>query len=209
MSAVEEAVRLSEMQETVALVNGASVQRPGGLFFSGGKHSSEESLCVMSSFFYSLRRAEQMAVSRVYLPDDGVVVSPTVEFFRHGVRTGYSFREDVLVLAAIISIGMLQDGSHLTNQREAPQSSLEGHCDVDVLSRFRSIFVAARGIGVDVVVFPDLGCGIHQGDPVAIGRILGIVVNEFDGVFREIVFCGTTEFADHAMEHIDAGIATI
>ena len=203
--AIEEAVRLAEIQETVALVNGASVHRAGGGFFSGDRHALEESLCVMSSLFCSLRRAEQMTADRVHIPHNGVVVSPMVELFRHGVRTGYAFREDIVVLTAVISIAMFHDEPDFRASPTAKSTTEACHKnDSNMLARFRSIFLAACCSGAEVLVFPDLGCGTHQGDPVAIGHILGSVAREFDGVFREIVFCGTTEFVDHAMEHIDA-----
>lgn len=174
MDAACESTVLAEQSHSVALVNLASVGSPGGSFFAGGQHGPQECLCTISSLFYSLRRAQQSTIGRNHIPCNGVVVSPKVDIFRHGISLGYSFRKNVVTLNSVISMVV----SHDKNNADLTRSVL------------RSVFVAAFQNHAEVIVWPNFDPSMQSWIS---SQIMSFVDGEFRGIFREIVFCSDVQ----------------
>jgi hypothetical protein len=176
LDALCESIALVEQSHRVALLNFASNGSPGGAFFAGGQHGPQESLCMVSSLFYSLRHAQQVAAGRDHIPRDGVIMSPKVDIFRHGASFGYSFRKSIATLNAVISLVLPND---------------EDQIDLDLVrSVLRSSLVAAIQSNAEVMVWPDL---MHPRKSLILSEIMHLINGEFCNVFREIVFCSDAQ----------------
>merc|ERR1719188_1876956 len=68
-----------------------------------------------------------------------------------------------------------------------------------VREKWRAVLAAAAQLGAEVLVCPDLGCGVFENDPTVVGALLGEALREFDGSFKELVLTGRRSFADAAM----------
>lgn len=95
---------------TVGLVNAANAWIPGGGFVTGGRHALEEALCCQSTLYAALMEGQNKNFSssrtRRYLGEFDVLVAPSVEFFRQGTMSGYSFLEDAPRLLTVLSMAM-------------------------------------------------------------------------------------------------------
>merc|ERR1719454_179440 len=108
----------------VALVNAASAYHLGGGFFDGGRHALEESLCMQSTLYKSLRLAADLAKAQnvrapayaqpgrardgypweCHIPEDGAVLSPDIDIFRGSTFDGYPFFDGPVQACAVISV---------------------------------------------------------------------------------------------------------
>lgn len=217
----EVAVASSSAGHRVAAVNAASAYHAGGGFKGGGRHALEESLCVRSTLFKSLAVAQEIAAEQgvvapahvdpgkgkgkhaggpwhCHIPVDGVVLSPHVEVFRGGSFEGYPFWSQPVELAAIISVAMPNSNQAMADAPlDAPRDRQE-YLDV-IAEKFTAVLVAAARTGADVIVMPDVGCGVYGNNPTDVGRVLGEVVRKhFPDTFTEIHLVGKPAFADAA-----------
>merc|ERR1719265_2673712 len=112
-----------------------------------------------------------------YLPDDGVVISPHVEVFREGSATGYAFLKQPVELAGIVSLAMFNKNPRVKDSPvdapRDPEVYLEG-----TAVKFRAALAAVAILNAEVVVVPDVGCGVFGNDPEVVGSILGRVLLE-------------------------------
>jgi len=199
-TAPQVAVECAQAGKRVALVNAASAYHLGGGFCSGGRHALEEALCTQSTLFQCLLAAKDKALeeglqppSRVaeqsetpaasgsdwqcHIPDDGVVLSPHVEVFRGGTFDGYPFLADPAKLSAVVSVAM---PNFNLGVRDAPFEQLSQADYEAVLTRkFSAVLEACRRAEAEVVVMPDVGCGVYRNDPLTVGRIFSSVLLSF------------------------------
>jgi hypothetical protein len=208
----------------VAAVNAASAYHTGGGFSTGGRHALEEAMCIQSTLYASLKKATRMAEEAklkvvewanppqprtggdwlLHIPDDGVVLSPSVEVFRGGTMDGYPFEEAPVALEAVISVAMPNLNDRMSD------SPVDGHPEPEeyiaqVKRKWRAVFTAAAHYtGADTLVVPDAGCGVFANPPDKLGTAFGEVLREeFASCFKEvfIAFPGNKNgevFAEHA-----------
>jgi len=193
----------------ISLVSAASAFHVGGGFLSGGRHALEEALCTQSTLFSSLRQAwEQQkqgtkdATAKTgskfrYIPMDGVIVSPKVDFFRLGSDEGYKFIERPPQLAAVISVAAFNKKNWAS---DAPVDAPSDPAEYERLMRlkFQSLLLAASEARSTTIIMPDVGCGVYGNDPKDVGRIFGDVLRNgpYWGHFQEVVLVGRDEFKD-------------
>lgn len=211
--AMDAAVELSNSftyssSNSVAVISAASSYHCGGAFISGGRHALEEAMCVQSTLFKSIKSEEDQFLKdkpparhgefRAYIPEDGVVLSPSVEVFRTGSGDGYSFLKEPVQLAAILSIGMYNKNGKMSDcPVDAPSTKVA--YNEGVKQKFRSAFVAALEAGTRCLVIPDVGCGVYGNDAAEVGIQLGkLLRQEFWGQFQEVVLVGKPEFGKAA-----------
>eukprot|EP00401_Gymnodinium_catenatum_P079270 CAMPEP_0117605946 /NCGR_PEP_ID=MMETSP0784-20121206/79456_1 /TAXON_ID=39447 /ORGANISM="" /LENGTH=325 /DNA_ID=CAMNT_0005409007 /DNA_START=122 /DNA_END=1097 /DNA_ORIENTATION=+ len=105
----------------VLAVNAASAYHSGGGFLTGGRHALEEAMCMQSSLYLSLQKAERLAHSEA---DDvlgttpsghGAVLSPAVEVFRGGSNEGYPFFAEPVRLAGVASVAMFNKNPRMSD----------------------------------------------------------------------------------------------
>lgn len=192
----EVACRRARQGFRVVAVNAASALSVGGSFLSGGRHGLEEMLCMQSTLHFSLQRAAQLAAERqlrdsqgnpVHIPDDGVVLSPGVEFFRSGAEEGYAlFAEGGVRLEAVISVAM--------------PSANKAQRELLIERKLHAVLQAAASVDAEVLVIPDIGCGVHGHDAAMMGSVFGRVLYGYPSFFTEVIICGRSEFFSAACE---------
>ncbi|CAK9110792.1 unnamed protein product, partial [Durusdinium trenchii] len=200
------------------VINAASAYHAGGGFLTGGRHALEESICMRSTLFYSLRVAETLAKSHqipvpkycqppmkapkvpwtCHLPEDGCLLSPDVQVFRGGTDAGYPFLPQV-VRVPIISAAMPNCNRQV---RDAPVDAPPDATKYQemILKKFDTMLgVAFDALGrPGALVLPDLGCGAYGNDPSEVGRLLGQALSRQPGLFLEVHLVGQAAFADAA-----------
>jgi len=219
---IEVALTCSRNGLRVALVNAASTYHVGGGFNSGGRHALEESLNVQTTLFQSMLAARELASREgimpprcarpcaqgawhCHIPETGVVLSPNVEVFRGSTDNGYPFLAAPVELAAIVSVAMPNCNPHM---RDAPCDRPQSDSEYQQLlsQKFIATLGAAVLSGADVLVIPDVGCGVYGNNPEEVGKIFGNVLNMyFKGAFKEIHFVGKAEFAGAAQSRCGSG----
>eukprot|EP00435_Cladocopium_sp_Y103_P063350 s237_g24.t4 len=186
-SICETAGRLAKNGYHVIAVNAASAYHAGGGFQTGGRHALEESICMRSTLFESLEKAETLAKEQqvtapsrcdpprfegrewtCHIPETGCIVSPDVEVFRGCTDDGYPFYSARQVAKmTIISVAMPNRNAEV---RDAPMDAPEGEeaRQTLILQKFRTLLWSAysdlvqRGQGKKAaLVIPDVGCGVY------------------------------------------------
>lgn len=204
----------------VALVNAASAYNAGGGFVSGGRHALEESLCMQSTLFQSLKVAKEQASRsgvlapascmppfkldgspwECYIPEDGVVLSPDVEFFRGGSSEGYPFLPKAQCLTAVITLAMPNCNQRVRDAPVDAPSSRDAYFSL-LVTKFTAVLSAAVQVGAQSLVIPDAGCGVYENKPRDVGHAFGESVrSRFPHSFSEIHLVGQPEFTDAAEE---------
>lgn len=191
------AVKLVEDGHQVAAVSAASAHHVGGGFTSGGRHASEEAVCVQSTLYRCLRHAwRQTGVPEGvgYIPEDGVVLSPRVEVFREGTRRGYAPLPKPWELTCMVSVAMPNLNERV---RDAPlwkrPSAKEYRAAIK--QRWRATLHAAFSAGASHIVCPDAGCGVYRNDPAIVGSALGeVLCSEYFGHFESLWIVGGAAF---------------
>jgi len=192
----------------VVAVSAASAYQVGGGFLSGGRHALEESICTQSTLFFSLLRAAQLAAdrdlrdqqgTRVHIPEDGAILSPGVEVFRDGTEHGYPpCGQGRVWLEAIISVAMPNMNPSLADAPFDWRSKHERELLVE--RKFHAVLQGAAVVDAEVLVLPDVGCGIYGNHPTTIGSALGRVLYGYRCYFSEIVVTGDPRFFDAVCE---------
>lgn len=196
--ATEVGIQEASTGKKVVLFNGASKYRAGGGFICGGRHAMEESLCCQSSLYLSLQRAIGLSEFAYHVPDDGVVLSPYVEVFRTGVYDGYEFRKDVVLLEGVVSIAMWNKNLTVNDAPvDAPSDPEEYRATVE--QKFSAAFEAALSLNPELIVVPDIGCGVYANESHEVGLIVGKCARDIRGQVPEVRFCGDVKFMSAAL----------
>jgi len=193
--ALDVAVYHARCGKRVAVVIAASAFQVGGGFLTGGRHALEESMCTQSTLFFSLLQASrerQQLRFRTHVPETGAILSPDVEVFRNGTAQGYESISPV-ELAAVLSIAMPNQNPCVHNNPTYSGSPLDYEKLVE--QKFRAVLEGAYEVKAEVLIFPDVGCGVFKNDPCQVGKILGDV---FASDLRTpvVILVGSDEFSE-------------
>lgn len=186
----------------VVAVNAAAAYHAGGGFSTGGRHALEEAFCVQSTLYASLAMTQRGAVHEVpswvrpavrydgsqwasHIPNDGVILSPSVEFFRSGTNEGYAF-EDEAVSVDVVSVAMPNCNTSMTDTPVDRHPEHKGYLS-QLKQKWRAVVVAAGCTDADCLVVPDAGCGVFLNSPVVVGAMLGEVLREGAGQITEVL----------------------
>eukprot|EP00930_Biecheleria_cincta_P011443 TRINITY_DN11425_c0_g2_i3.p1 TRINITY_DN11425_c0_g2~~TRINITY_DN11425_c0_g2_i3.p1 ORF type:complete len:521 (+),score=71.42 TRINITY_DN11425_c0_g2_i3:97-1659(+) len=202
----------------VVIVNAASAYHTGGGFTTGGRHALEESICMQSTLYQSLLNAKQQACRRgmaspsccmppldssgkpwqSYIPQDGCIVSPSVEVFRAGTNEGYAFADRVQTLAAVVSVAMPNTTVGLHDAPVDVPADLSEYSAL-LVHKFLAVLQAAWEVlhksPCNALVVPDLGCGIYGNEPSQVGHALGEALRRGAWSFSELHLVGQSAFA--------------
>lgn len=185
----------------VAAVSAASAYQVGGGFLSGGRHALEESMCMQSTLFMSLQQAARLAAAkrltdergrRLHIPEDGAVLSPGVQVFRKGTSCGYAPCMEETCLAAVVSVAMPNVNpcnSSSPMEWRSPEEQV-----LLVERKLHAMLQGAALVEAEVLVVPDLGCGVFGNNPSVIGAAFGRVLCAYRGYFSEILMTGREDF---------------
>lgn len=137
-----------------------------------------------------------------HIPEDGVIVSPGVEIFRSGSNQGYLLHQSTVPVATVISLAMYNLNPKVN---DTPLNAPEDRAVYE--QRTRDKFkVAVHGAALskaDVLLMPDVGCGVFGNDPTLLGKFAGEVLKEYSGYFKKVVFTGKQEFWNAAAASLE------
>eukprot|EP00397_Hematodinium_sp_SG-2012_P022813 GEMP01023660.1.p1 GENE.GEMP01023660.1~~GEMP01023660.1.p1 ORF type:complete len:360 (+),score=43.56 GEMP01023660.1:361-1440(+) len=132
-----------------------------------------------------------------HIPTNGCILSPNVEIFR-GATTGYSFLWKPVPITGVVSFAAFNKNPSVKDSPvDAPEDE-EVYLD-KVQQKWRATLVGARKMGAEVVVIPDVGCGVFKNEPFDMGSMLNVILCECRGWFKEIIILGKQEFVDSAL----------
>jgi len=206
---IDLAVQLTLQGHRVVTVNAASGYHVGGGFTTGGRHALEEAFCSQSTLYKSLTAIP--SPNKPYIPADGCLLSPEVEIFRRGSDQGYQLYLKPTKIAGVVSVAMYNRNPRV---RDAPMDAPDSQAEYEegIRKKFVALFHAAASVKADVLIIPDIGCGVFQNDPTVVGRIAGEVLKKYHGHFTCVHFTGKEAFykaAMSAMTQISPAVVSI
>ncbi|CAK9013047.1 unnamed protein product [Durusdinium trenchii] len=204
---LEVAVQEAQRGAHTVAVNAASAYHAGGGFLTGGRHALEEAMCVQSSLYESLEKGIALAEAAqvkapswvrpakrrdgqewvAHLPDDGVLLSPKVEVFRQGTNEGYTFRDQVTLLSAVVSVAMPNRNEKMNDSPVDAHPEPEGYRQQLDRKWLAVLKAAACNPEVTSLVVPDAGCGVFYNSPDEVGASFGRALRDFRGRFRRVI----------------------
>jgi len=215
---MDAAMRMSKAGKAVVAVNAASAYHVGGGVLTGGRHALEEAWCTTSTLLKSLQVAYLQEVQQkkyvsststvstasgksdtthAHIPVDGVILSPSVEVFRDSSNNGYGFQEKPTKLLGVVSVALFNMNPRVW---DAPVDAPRDFAlyKKQVKQKFQVLLRAATQLGAEVLVIPDVGCGVFENDPTVLGALLGEALMELPGYFQEVIITGKLSFFEAA-----------
>lgn len=172
---VDEAVRLRNAGYNPLLLNMADWFYAGGCV-DGGSPAQEEELFRRSNYFKSLHKK--------YYPLQRftTILSPKVEFSRHGVLQGYAWI-DKPVYIDCVAAPALQNPPQTGHKRY----KYDEHVNI-MKEKIRMLFHIASLNGNDSLVLSAWGCGAFYCPPEHTAELFREVIDENKGVVKHITF---------------------
>ncbi|CAE7497531.1 unnamed protein product, partial [Symbiodinium pilosum] len=132
-----------------------------------------------------------------HVPVDGCIVSPAVEVFREGSNSGYGFFEAPVRLQGFCSVAMFNMNPRVSDSPLDAPREFKAYCH-QVKQKFRAVVFAAAQLRAEVLVCPDVGCGVFGNDPQVLGTLFGEVLREPlpEGTIKEVLLTGQVSFAE-------------
>eukprot|EP00931_Biecheleriopsis_adriatica_P062906 TRINITY_DN38009_c0_g1_i1.p1 TRINITY_DN38009_c0_g1~~TRINITY_DN38009_c0_g1_i1.p1 ORF type:complete len:500 (+),score=90.91 TRINITY_DN38009_c0_g1_i1:35-1534(+) len=215
MPATAITINAAILGQSVALLNPACAYNVGGQFAPGGCHGLEESVCTQSTLHSSLLHAAQLAERQgvvaprslkpprsqygswqSYIPENGCILSPKVEFFRGDFNEGYMFLEAPVVAAAVVSIAMPNCNPELKDVPVDAPENREQYLKL-IQNKITAALDAAISAKATVLVVPALGCSSYKNKPEDIAQIFSEVVASYcPRAFDEIHCVGPRAFTN-------------
>eukprot|EP00928_Gymnodinium_smaydae_P039344 TRINITY_DN26896_c0_g1_i1.p1 TRINITY_DN26896_c0_g1~~TRINITY_DN26896_c0_g1_i1.p1 ORF type:complete len:1045 (+),score=195.32 TRINITY_DN26896_c0_g1_i1:159-3293(+) len=176
---------LSLQGRRVAAVSAASAYQVGGGASSGGRHALEEAWCLSSTLYSSLQTLDATSTAQ-HIPDDSCILSPAVDIFRAQTDEGYQLLPTPVPLAGVISVAMFNRNPSITD------SPLDSPADPATYvektrARLRSVVAASRELNAEVLVVPDVGCGVFRNDPALVGGCFGAILASESSHLQQVV----------------------
>lgn len=188
-SALEVAFHETQSGRRAIVAVTVSQQTVGGELLSGGQHGPEEELCMRSGLFPALQKAADNAAvnelvdsssHRVYIPEDGVLVSPDVQV------EAYSPCSPPVQLAGLICYSVPDTGDDAASMAKRNPTRLQ--------HQFEVMLHAASELQAQTLVISRPGgaggeadCGIP---PDVFGRFLGETLASYHGTVEEVILVG-------------------
>mmetsp|Transcript_48631 Transcript_48631/g.141735 ORF Transcript_48631/g.141735 Transcript_48631/m.141735 type:complete len:1088 (-) Transcript_48631:131-3394(-) len=204
LTVMEAAAQEAARNARVVAVNAASAYHVGGGVLTGGRHALEETWCTISTLLGSLQKSAAHAPSAPadfadgfgprHVPADGCIVSPEVVIFRETSAKGYAFQAQATKLAGVCSVAMFNMNPRVRDSPVDAPRDFNTYCSL-IKAKFRAVVAGAVELKADVLVCPDVGCGVFENDPHIVGTMLGEVLQELPGVVARVVLTGKARFA--------------
>jgi uncharacterized protein (TIGR02452 family) len=173
---VEAAVQLKNNHFNPLLLNMADWFIAGGCV-EGGSRAQEEELFRRSNYFKSLHQ-------KYYpLKTFTTILSSKVEFARHGINQGYKWMEKPAYIDCVAAPA-LQNPPLVQNRT---QYKHEEHAQT-MKKKIKMLFYMAFKNGNDSLVLSAWGCGAFRNPPEHVAQLFKEVLQEYDGVVKQVVF---------------------
>jgi len=134
---------------------------------------------------------------------DGCIVSPFVEVFREGSNDGYGFLPSPVKLQGVCSVAMFNMNPRVSDSPLDAPRDFKTYCR-QAKMKFRSVVMSAVELGAEVLVCPDVGCGVFGNDPEVLGTMLGQVLREPEARVQ-VLLTGQVAFAE-AVKRAASGV---
>jgi len=216
-NALDVAIYFTRRGKRAVVMNAASGYNTGGGFVHGGRHAMEEGMCTQTTLYPTLSAAvehgvepekakeifQMMMVERrthLHIPEDGAVVSPSVEIFRHSIFRGYEFMERPVAIAGVVSVAAYNANSAM---KDAPMDIPRGFGNqvFGMKKKFQAALIGAMRLKAEALIIPDIGTGVYKCDPNMIARALADVLMDFKGCFKYIALLGTDQFCKSVVNY--------
>mmetsp|Transcript_68631 Transcript_68631/g.223275 ORF Transcript_68631/g.223275 Transcript_68631/m.223275 type:complete len:1040 (-) Transcript_68631:212-3331(-) len=213
---MEAASQARKTHDRVVAVNAASAFHVGGGVLTGGRHALEETWCTISTLLHSLQEVQWKTVvapstntdtvglvaadhshGAMHVPVDGCILSPEVVIFRDISSKGYAFQANETKLAGVCSVAMFNMNPRVSDSPVDAPRDFNEYCRL-VKHKFRAVVAGAAQLKAEVLVIPDVGCGVFDNDPSIVGTLLGEVLSELPGVIDKVIITGKAAFGNAA-----------
>jgi uncharacterized protein (TIGR02452 family) len=173
---IDEAIRLCNEGYNPLLLNMADWFYAGGCVKYGAA-TQEEELFRRSNYFKSLHQ-------KYYpLQTFTTILSPKVEFSRHGVLQGYKWMEKCAYIDCVAAPAL--EAPPLTSNRKRYKDEQ----DIETMKeKIRMLFHVASKNGNDALVLSAWGCGAFYCPPEHTAQIFREVIDEQKGVVKHVLF---------------------
>ena len=178
--------------EEVGILNMCSYKSPGGSVWNG-KCGQEEYLVNCSDYYKDLFRYGLKAEEYGLIPavdkyplnlHYGGIFTGNVTVFRDCAEAGYRLLEDPFKVSMIGVPAINSPGTVLINNELRIVEE-----DVSVVKdKIRTIFNIAIKHNVYSLILGAWGCGGYKNPPKHVAELFKEVINEYDGVFRNVYF---------------------
>lgn len=134
----------------------------------------------------------------MHIPEDGAVLSWDISILRGSTCEGYPFLSPA-ALNAVVSVAAPNRNADVA---DSPVDCRRGE-DYRLLLRkkFKAVLEGATRARAEVLVVPDVGCGVFQNDPVDVGHAFGMeLAISCPSGLRKVILCGGPKFCSAARE---------
>lgn len=171
-------------------LNMANKSYPGGGAVNGSE-AQEESLFRSSNYFlgldprYNELFSSQINGEKYFIPEFGVVYTPSVQIFRSNQLQGHAF---IQPYAASFIASAAYNCNPNAGDVDAPQDFMEYRDSTK--EKIRGVMRMAAEKGHDSIILGAYGCGAFGSDPKLVSQLFKEIFlePEFKGQFREIAF---------------------
>jgi len=130
-----------------------------------------------------------------HIPIKGCLLSPDVEIFRSEAAQGYAYFEEPVRISGIVSIASFNKNPMMSDSPlDYPRSREEYMKQLG--QKWQAAIIGAIKLGAEVIVVPDVGCGVFRNDPVITAEVFNIILRETYGYFKEVIVLGKDAFMD-------------
>eukprot|EP00930_Biecheleria_cincta_P074836 TRINITY_DN6204_c1_g1_i1.p1 TRINITY_DN6204_c1_g1~~TRINITY_DN6204_c1_g1_i1.p1 ORF type:complete len:1100 (-),score=172.77 TRINITY_DN6204_c1_g1_i1:533-3811(-) len=178
---MEVASSLTDAGYRVVAINAASAYQVGGGVSTGGRHALEEAWCISSTLYQSLACVEpvthgSMTGYRQHIPATSCVCTPHVQVFRESTDLGYGFLRSPTAIAGVVSVAMFNRNPRVSDSPLDSPDQPEEYLAQTRMKLEAAVLAAVETLNAEVLVVPDVGCGVFMNDPYVIGGSLGSVL---------------------------------
>jgi uncharacterized protein (TIGR02452 family) len=145
-------------------------------------------MCTSSTLFTSLKEVSTSEdASGSYIPENGVILSEGVEFFRGEANEGYPFLADKWV-ATVISVAMPNLNPSV---KDSPVSEFKSAAEYDscIWAKWRAVMAATGRANVEALCICDAGCGVFQNEALTVGKLLGKTLRSRPSGLQHVYVC--------------------
>ena len=175
------------------ILNFANATHAGGGFWKGA-HAQEEDLHRRSTLLKQLEEQIKKGLLEYPIPEEGVIFSPYVTFFRGTYEEGYKFQKPFkcsVISSAAPNLGSSNVLALLTGKDGIPLK-LDKRYYETMKARIRTILRAGRLFqpSADTIVLGAFGCGAFHNPPEQIAQMFKEVLEEasIQNLYRDIIF---------------------
>lgn len=169
ISAADALSRSAPTGKTVAVLNMANANHPGGGFLSGAR-AQEEQLCHRSDLFLRLRVAQ--ADNQYPIWAGTALVTPNVALLRGG-PPAFDLLPNPQNKVGVVSVAAKQ-------YRSEEQALADVRLETNLEDSWLAVINGGREIGASVLVVSALGAGAFHNPPDVVGRALVTALNACD-----------------------------